>query len=171
MTIGRKVKRPSTTRLGVTNTHPMRGTPSRRCSARIGSSTAFSATVAIATASARNGRRNEASIAPAPIFVTALSLPLFAGRLHLLIDVGGDPLHSIVETHFSGNGLAEARRGGVEQRAVVLVALNFIGNRGQLRDIAHEYLERRVGLRRDLVIDAFLREPGMRGNVFGLGHV
>src|SRR5438128_9374226 len=122
MTIGRNVNRPSTTRLGVTNTQPMRGTPSKRCSARIGSSTLFSAAPATAPGSARHDCRVEAGIGPAPIEswwrLPLRGLTLFGGRLHLLGDVGGDPLQSVVEAHFSRDGLAQQRRGGVEQRAV-----------------------------------------------------
>src|SRR6188472_1777701 len=123
----------------------MRGTPSRRCSTRIGASNTPNTTRAIAPGrEAASG--GTATIGPR----------LLRRGLHLLVDIRSDALQSIVETHLAGHRLTQSLRGRVEQRAVVLVALELVrdgGDRAHLRD---ERTERRLGRGCYVVFDALL---------------
>src|SRR5258708_6131567 len=96
---------------------------------------------------------------------------LFRRGLDLLVDIRGDSLQRVVERHLAGDGLPEPRRRRVEDGAVELVALDLIGDGRELRDLGDEYIQRRLGLRRDLVFDAFLRDSRVGRNVLGARHV
>ena len=63
------------------------------------------------------------------------------------IDVRADSLQRVVEGHFAGDRLSEARRGRIENRAVELVALDFIGDGRQLRHLGDKAVQRSLGLR------------------------
>src|SRR6267378_1020321 len=108
MTIGRKVNRPRIARFGATNIHPMRGTPSVRWSARIGTSSAFNAALAIDPGNASNGWRCGSTVGCRDAYV-----PLFRGGLGLLVDVGADAFERIIERHLADDRLPESSRGRV----------------------------------------------------------
>src|SRR5215467_14776567 len=105
MTIGRNVNKPRIARFGPTNIHAMRGTPSRRWSARIGGSIAFSVAAAIVAGSANSGLRAELTIERAE---RPASYYLFGRGLHLFVDVSADAFQCVIERHLAGHGLAKA---------------------------------------------------------------
>ena len=81
----------------------------------------------------------------------------------LLLDISRDALVGFVKRGLAGDGLAEPADHRVEDHAVVDVALQLVGDRGELRHAFAEDLERGLALRRGVLVLEALAWRGRDG--------